>query len=124
MKKSIFLCALVGMFLGCSNPAGGGDSSRTKVENKKGNYGAPYEVGDIVFNDGSATPYADIIAREETDAVTGKKITTTLINQRSTLHFIQQKITAQLQQVELSMTKTAGIYQQLQNYSRSGKNKT
>lgn len=83
MKKSIFLsalvCAVIGMFAGCSSPADGnggngdGGSPVTYIGTKK-----PTEakaVGDIVFNDGSATPYTVINARTEKDAVTGKKVT-------------------------------------------------
>ncbi len=35
-----------------------GRSSRQEVSGKIGRYEAPYEVGDIVFNDGSAMPYS------------------------------------------------------------------
>lgn len=31
--------------------------TRTEVSGKIGKYGSPYEVGDIIFNDGSAIPY-------------------------------------------------------------------
>ena len=75
MKKSIvfgaIICALFAMFASCSAPAGG--SEPTYIGTKK-----PADakaVGDIVFNDGSATPYDEIIARTEDDSETGKKIT-------------------------------------------------
>ncbi len=43
----------------CSNPASSSPSisTRTEIQGKLGKYSSPYEVGDIVFNDGSATPY-------------------------------------------------------------------
>lgn len=43
---------------GSGSGSGGNQSGRTKVEGKIGEYGYPYEVGDIVFKDGSATPYS------------------------------------------------------------------
>ena len=79
MKKTKILEALLAgalallvsgfTFTSCSNAAGnddngngsgsgGSQSGRTKVEGKIGEYGYPYEVGDIVFKDGSATPYS------------------------------------------------------------------
>lgn len=92
MKKSVFfgtlICALLAMFANCSNPAGGNnppagnggdgtgdDGGRTQVSGMIGKYTSPYVVGDIVFNDGSATPYDEINARIENDSETGKKIT-------------------------------------------------
>lgn len=85
MKKSIFfgalICALLAMFASCSNPSGengsgdAGDGGRTPVSGMIGKYASPYIVGDIVFNDGSATPYEEIIARTEDDSETGAKIT-------------------------------------------------
>lgn len=53
------------------NPGGGTGGGRAQVSGKIGKYGAPYVVGDIVFNDGSATPYAEI-----NDRTTNPKITT------------------------------------------------
>lgn len=74
MKKSIFLraivCAVLGMFVGCSTP----DSKPVTYIGEK-LPSEPKAVGDIVFNDGSATPYTKIMARTENDAVTGKKVT-------------------------------------------------
>ena len=51
-------------FISCSSPSGGDDSNsgtqsgRSKIDGKIGEYGYPYEVGDIVYKDGSATPYS------------------------------------------------------------------
>ena len=42
---------------GSGGSGGGGSITRTPVDGKFGIYESPYEVGDIVFNDGSATPY-------------------------------------------------------------------
>lgn len=81
IKNILLLCfGTVLILVSCSSPSsgnnsGGGASSHPLVENKIGKYGAPYEVGDIVFNDGSATPYSEIINRTENDSITGKKIT-------------------------------------------------
>ena len=47
-------------FASCSTSTGSGRTvTRTEVTGKIGKYATPYEVGDIVFNDGSATPYTD-----------------------------------------------------------------
>lgn len=43
---------------GSGSGSGGNQSGRTKIEGKIGEYGYPYEVGDIVYKDGSATPYS------------------------------------------------------------------
>lgn len=67
------VCAL--FFSGCGNAAGGDDSSggsngeRTKVEGKIGEYGYPYEVGDIVFKDGSATRATDLTDAQKAAAI-------------------------------------------------------
>lgn len=75
MKRSIFfgalICAILAVFASCSDPAGG--TEPTYIGTKKPS--SAKEVGDIVFNDGSATPYAEIIARTEDDSETGAKIT-------------------------------------------------
>jgi hypothetical protein len=63
--KKLFLtvAAIFGIAIlmtGCPKPAGGDDNipeSRHEVSGKFGTWSAPYEVGDIVFSDGSATPY-------------------------------------------------------------------
>lgn len=59
MKRSIFfgaiICALLAMVTSCSNPAGGGGTTPTYIGTK--NPSSAKAVGDIVFNDGSATPY-------------------------------------------------------------------
>lgn len=59
MKRSIFfgalICALLAMFASCSSPAGGGGTTPTYIGTR--NPTDAKEVGDIVFNDGSATPY-------------------------------------------------------------------
>lgn len=79
MKRSIFfgalICALLAMFASCSSPAGGnggGDADgggRTPVSGMIGKYASPYVVGDIVFNDGSATPYtAELTLSDEQKA--------------------------------------------------------
>ena len=47
---------------GGSGGSSGGSSTRQEVSGKIGKYGSPYEVGDIVFNDGSAMPYTDFAA--------------------------------------------------------------
>lgn len=73
-----FIGLLFFAFAGCSNAAasasgtesmpsgsGGGTVTRTEVSGKIGKYVAPYEVGDIVFNDGSAMPYDDFSALDE-----------------------------------------------------------
>lgn len=91
VKKISLLCLAAAFVLAsCSSPSSGGSSNdnggtgngtgggtgggRAQVSGKIGKYGAPYVVGDIVFNDGSATPYAEIDARTENDMTTGKKI--------------------------------------------------
>lgn len=79
MKRSIFfgalICALLVMFASCSNPAGGngggaggGGTTPTYIGTK--NPTDAKAVGDIVFNDGSATPYtADLkLTPEQKDA--------------------------------------------------------
>ena len=85
MKKTKILEALLAgalallvsgfTFTSCSNAAGnddngsgsgGSQSGRTKVEGKIGEYGYPYEVGDIVFKDGSAIPYSNGLELEDT----------------------------------------------------------
>ena len=87
MKKTKILEALLAgalallvsgfTFTSCSNAAGnddngngsgsgGNQSGRTKVEGKIGEYGYPYEVGDIVFKDGSAIPYSNGLELEDT----------------------------------------------------------
>ena len=53
---------MVWLFASCDQPSGGEETPVTR----------PYEVGDIVFNDGSAMPYADFAALDE-DAKTAKK---------------------------------------------------
>lgn len=56
----MLVAASISVFLsGCSNPASSSPSisARTEIQGKFGKYSSPYEVGDIVFNDGSATPY-------------------------------------------------------------------
>lgn len=52
------------------NPGGGTGGGRAQVSGKIGKYGAPYVVGDIVFNDGSATPYEEIAARTTDPKIT------------------------------------------------------
>ena len=65
MKKSIiglFAALILVSMIGCKNNAPGGDSvTRTEANGKFGIYESPYEVGDIVFNDGSATPYTELL---------------------------------------------------------------
>ena len=63
MKKlliGLFTALLVAGFAGCANPEANKDEktvTRVKASGKIGQYEKPYEVGDIVFKDGSATPY-------------------------------------------------------------------
>ena len=62
MKKLfILLLASAFVFASCSNGNSKPDEPvpepRIEVTGKLGKYGSPYEVSDIVFNDGSATPY-------------------------------------------------------------------
>ena len=62
MKKLfILLLASAFVFAACSNGNSKPDEPvpepRTEVTGKLGKYGSPYKVGDILFNDGSATPY-------------------------------------------------------------------
>lgn len=76
--KLISLLCLAAAFVlaSCSSPSSGGNpgggtgGGRAQVSGKIGKYGAPYVVGDIVFKDGSATPYAEI-----NDRTTDPKIT-------------------------------------------------
>ncbi|MBQ0166549.1 MAG: hypothetical protein KBT02_05510 [Treponema sp.] len=93
MKKTLFtflvmLMSIVCVFVltGCpspEDPAAPEDPAtpdpapyvRPEVTGKIGRYGTPYEVGDIVFTDGSATPAADIESRADVDSVTGTKLT-------------------------------------------------
>lgn len=67
-------------FTACGNPSGsddssgsgsqgGGQSGRTKVDGKIGEYGYPYEVGDIVFKDGSATQSTDLTDAQKAAAI-------------------------------------------------------
>ena len=59
---AIFAIAI--LMTGCPKPAGGDDNipeSRHEVSGKFGTWSAPYEVGDIVFSDGSASPYTDTL---------------------------------------------------------------
>ena len=55
---------------GSGGSGGGGSITRTPVDGKFGIYESPYEVGDIVFNDGSATPYTAqlTLTNEQKDA--------------------------------------------------------
>ena len=73
MKRLIFfgalICALLAMVTSCSSPAGGTDPTYIRIKNPTD----AKAVGDIVFNDGNATPYDEIIARTEDDRETGKK---------------------------------------------------
>lgn len=77
MKKTkifgaLLVTALAFALFSCSNPSDSDGSSnepkveRTKVEGKIGEYGSPYEVGDIVYRDGSATPYKSDLELEDT----------------------------------------------------------
>ena len=73
MKKLLLtVAAIFGIAIiltGCPGPAGGDDNkqeSRHQVSGKFGTWSAPYEVGDIIFSDGSATPYTTDL--ELTDA--------------------------------------------------------
>lgn len=88
MKKTLFtflvmLMSIVCVFvlMGCPSPENPADPVtppepvRQTVSDKIGRYGTPYEVGDIVFTDGSATPAADIESRADVDSVTGTKLT-------------------------------------------------
>lgn len=88
MKKTLFtflvmLMSIVCVFvlMGCpspenpANPVNPPEPVRQTVSGKIGRYGTPYEVGDIVFTDGSATPAADIESRADVDSVTGTKLT-------------------------------------------------
>ena len=58
---------------GGGNPGSGTGGGRAQVSEKIGKYGAPYVVGDIVFNDGSATPYAEINERTTTPKITDEE---------------------------------------------------
>lgn len=49
--------ALSASFISCKAPSGGGKDPRQEVSGKIGKYEKPYEVGDILFTDGSATAY-------------------------------------------------------------------
>lgn len=64
----IFSCAF---FMGCSGDAGGSDTPVTYVGTK--NPGDVLEVGDIVFNDGSATPYSEISSRSTAECTDEEK---------------------------------------------------
>ncbi len=44
-----------------NNQGGETTGTRPEVSGKLGKYGSPYEVGDIVFNDGSAILYTDLL---------------------------------------------------------------
>ena len=75
MKKftkliSLLCLAAVFVLASCSSPSSGTGGGRAQVSGKIGKYGAPYVVGDIVFNDGSATPYTEIAARTTDPKIT------------------------------------------------------
>ena len=81
MRFSAVLAAFVALaisFTACGNAAGSdGDSSdsssqsnREKITGKIGDYGYPYEVGDIVFKDGSASrPSEDLTDAQKAAAI-------------------------------------------------------
>lgn len=78
--KSVALCICAAMLIGLSGctkevPVKTENKTRTPVEGKIGKYGTPYEVGDIVFNDGSATPYLELLNRSGLDEETNKPYT-------------------------------------------------
>ncbi len=72
MKKSlILLLTSVFIFASCSNGNNSSDNVVTYIGTKAPTVAK--EVGDIVFNDGSAMPYADFAALDDDDAKTAKK---------------------------------------------------
>ena len=81
MRFSAVLAAFVALaisFTACGNAAGsdgdssdsGSQSNREKITGKIGDYGYPYEVGDIVFKDGSASrPSEDLTDAQKAAAI-------------------------------------------------------
>ena len=69
---ALLVTVLAFALFSCSSPSDSDGSSneptveRTKVDGKIGEYGSPYEVGDIVYRDGSATPYKSGLELEDT----------------------------------------------------------
>lgn len=57
--------------MGCSSPAGGDGGSSSYIGKKVP--GTALSVGDIVFNDGSATPYSEIDARTDKKCTDAEK---------------------------------------------------
>lgn len=136
MKKSIILVAILMCIAcifgltGCPNPDEGNPTvqnesapqaespettepgttepevTRTLVTGKIGTYGAPYLVGDIVFEDDSATPFADITSRTEVDSETGTKLTQ--IERNGIVAFIFYKGTGLNNDDDTTTTRTLG----------------
>lgn len=74
MKKNLIfkvavICAVIAMFAGCSTASDGG--TVTYIGSKKP--ADPKAIGDIVFSDGSATPYSEIDARTSDPKITDEE---------------------------------------------------
>ena len=76
MKKTLFTVLTASVLAlaltGCSSPAGGGNTPPVTYIGKK-TPGTTLAVGDIVFNDGSATSYSEIAARTTAECTDAEK---------------------------------------------------